>query len=159
MDSKSRGVDVPTGGAMTADPAVDPDSEVVLHAERLTTSRERVAVERVRFAKRIVTTTRTIEVPVRVEELVVTRGPLSGDLDGAPFDAAPGRGGEELVIVLHEEVPEVVVRGGIPVEKITVTVRSVAGEQVVSADLRREVVDVELSAQDDRVELQSGPSV
>jgi len=108
-----------------------------LHAEQLTISTERVAVERVRFTKRIVTTTRTIEVPVPVEQLVVQREPL--DPTGATVEGAPDR--DEFVIVLHEEVPEVTVRV-VPTERVVVRVRTVAGEERLTADLATEVADV-----------------
>lgn len=55
---------------------VDSTVDVVLHAERLLISRARYATERVRFSKRIVTTTRTIEIPVRIEQLVISHEPF-----------------------------------------------------------------------------------
>lgn len=109
-----------------------------LHAERLLIGRERVAVERVRFTKRIVTTTRTIEVPVRVEQLVISHEEL--DPPVAVGGHAP-LGDEEFVIVLHEEVPEVTVRI-VPTERVVVRTRTVTGIELVTADLATEVVDV-----------------
>lgn len=113
---------------------------VELHAERLTTATERVAVERVRFTKRIVRTTRTIEVPVRVEQLVIDHEPLD---PADPVGTAASTGEDEFVIVLHEEVPEVSLRV-VATERIVVGVRTVAEEETVSATLRSEVVDVVL---------------
>ncbi|WP_432561672.1 DUF2382 domain-containing protein [Kineococcus sp. SYSU DK003] len=110
--------------------------EVQLHQEVLHVGTERVAVERVRVAKRIVTETRTIEVPVRTEELVVTRE----ELDPVPL-AEPAADADEIVVVLHEEVPEVTLRV-LPVERVVVRKRTVRGEDVVSADLATEVADV-----------------
>lgn len=114
-------------------------SEILLHAERLGITTSRVATERVRFTKRIVTTTRTIEVPVRVEQLVVTHEALPADF------ATPEVGGfPELVIVLHEEVPEVTLRV-VPVERITVDVVTAVRDEVVTAELAAEVLDVSRS--------------
>lgn len=118
-----------------------PDVEVVLRGERLRTGTERVPVERVRFSKRIVTTTRTVEVPVRVEQLVVSHEPI-GDGDLPAGEPGPPPGDEELVIVLHEEVPRVTL-DVVPVEEVRVRVRTVAGEQVVTTAVRREVADVQ----------------
>jgi uncharacterized protein (TIGR02271 family) len=120
---------------------VEAGAEVVAHAERLLISSQRVAVERVRFSKRIVTTTRTIEVPVRVEELVVHHEPFQ---EGVPVeDTGTISGGEDLVIVLHEEVPEVTLRVQ-PVERVSVRVRDVADEEIVSTELRRETISVDV---------------
>jgi len=124
----------PTGRADVAD--------VVLHEERLLTSTERVAVERVRISKRIVTTTRTIEVAVRAEQLVVTHEPLSTQESGPLVDdAATTAAGREVVLVLHEEVPDVTLRV-VPVERVVVGKRSVPGEQTVSVELAAETAEV-----------------
>jgi len=119
-----------------ADVGAEVGAEVVLHQERLSITTRRVPVERVRFTKRIVTTTRTIEVPVRVEQLVVTHEPLSDE-----FPVTDGEVSPELVIVLHEEVPEVTLRV-VPVERVSVAVRTVTRDEVVVAELATEVVDV-----------------
>lgn len=133
--------DAVVGGPGTGAAGHDTDprgAEVVLREERLLVTTQRVGVERVRISKRIVTRTRTVEVPVRVEELVMTRKPLT-----AQEPAAVGAGDREgdLVIVLHEEVPEVTLRV-VPVERVVVTTHSVAGEETVSAELRAEAVDI-----------------
>jgi uncharacterized protein (TIGR02271 family) len=112
--------------------------DVVLHEERLVVSTQRVAVERVRISKRIVTEVRTVEVPVRVEQLVVSREALDA---GEPLDAGAGRRAGDLVLVLHEEVPEVVLHV-VAVERVVVTTQDVAGEQTVSVQLASEVADV-----------------
>lgn len=138
--------DVPTGGRHLVDGgpglvAHDPTllgAEVVLHEERLIVSTQRVAVERVRISKRIVTEVRTVEVPVRVEQLVVSREPVGA---GEPIALEPGDRAGDLVLVLHEEVPEVTLRV-VAVERVVVTTQVVAGEQTVSAVLATEVADI-----------------
>lgn len=121
-------------------------AEVVLHEQRLQVMQERVAVERVRISKRIVTETRTIEVPVRVEQLVIAHEPLTSQeagnhLGGGQAGEVPG----ELVLVLHEEVPEVSLRV-LPVERVVVRKQTVAATQTVSAELSREVADISTTA-------------
>ncbi len=86
-----------------------------------------------------------MEVPVRVEQLVVEREPLDADGTAAAGRAATGAAPEPLEIVLHEEVPVVSVRVQ-PVEVVRVSVRDVQGEQVVRAELRSEQVAVETVA-------------
>lgn len=147
-------------------------ADVVVHAERLLLSRERVAVERVRFTKRIVTTTRTVVVPVRVEQLVVSHEPFpEGTVvdEGAALDtsgpgaSATATGGSNpgdvdtdgLVILLHEEVPEFTVRVQ-PVERVTIGVRAVAEEDVVTAVLRSETVEVDVAGAAGRLAEQPG---
>ncbi|NYD20521.1 DUF2382 domain-containing protein [Kineococcus aurantiacus] len=116
---------------------------MVLSAEVLSTGTVRVPVERVRVAKRIVHTTRTIEVPVRVEELVVTREAVQATADPATgFEPVPGAGPTEVVLVLHEEVPQVSLRVQ-PVEVVRIGVVTVAGEELVRTELRTEVAEVE----------------
>ncbi|GAB3462692.1 DUF2382 domain-containing protein [Kineococcus endophyticus] len=113
---------------------------MVLSAEALRTGTVRVARERVRISKRIVETTRTVEVPVRVEQLVVVHEPLGPD-DPVP-DVDPTAPVEELVVVLHEEVPEVTLRVH-PVELVRIGIDTVPGEVVVEADVRSEEVEVD----------------
>ena len=111
---------------------------MVLSAETLTVSTVRVPRERVRISKRVVTSTRTLEVQVRSEELVITREPV-GDLDEVTAPAGDG----ELVVVLREEVPEVSLRVE-PVELVRIGVTRVQGQDVVHAELRTEVADVDV---------------
>ncbi|GAB3218612.1 hypothetical protein GCM10027586_11340 [Kineococcus gypseus] len=105
----------------------------------------RVARERVRVSKRVVSEVRTVQVPVRVEQLVVEREPLDADAGDADAPAAGDTAAAEpLVIVLHEEVPVVSVRAE-PVEVVRIGVRTVQGEQTVSTELRSEQVVVDRS--------------
>ncbi|GAB7193646.1 hypothetical protein NUM3379_43560 [Kineococcus sp. NUM-3379] len=113
------------------------EHEIVLSAERLQHSVVRIPRERVRISKRITTEVRTLEVPVRVEQLVVRHEALTGHADATATAEPP----EELVLVLHEEVPEVSLRVR-PTEQVRVRVRQVTGTQVVSDVVRHEEVDV-----------------
>ena len=123
----------------TPHPSDRTEHDIVLSAERLQHSVVRVPRERVRISKRITTEIRTLEVPVRVEQLVVRHEALTGtgraDVDGTAETP------EELVLVLHEEVPEVSLRVR-PIERVRVRVRQVTGKQVVSDVVRHEEVDL-----------------
>ena len=122
---------------MTAPHTPEPaEHEMVLSAERLQHSVIRRPRERVRISKRITTEVRTLEVPVRVEQLVVRREPVGG-VDGGPGGDAP----EELVLELHEEVPVVSLEVR-PTERVRVRVQQITGTQVVSDLLRHEEVDL-----------------
>ena len=111
-------------------------AEVVLSAEQLSVGVERVPVERVRVSKRIVEELRTIQVPLRREELVLTRETLAST--GPVPGAAPV---EDLVMVLHEEVPVVSVTTQ-AYERVTVSVETVTTEEVLRTELRTEHASV-----------------
>jgi len=90
----------------------------VSRAQNLSWVTERVLTERVRIRARIVTTTRLLQVPFRVEQLVVD---------------------------LHEEVSEDTLRVQ-PKERVRVHVHTVAGERIVRAEVGHEVLDVDTGA-------------
>ncbi|PTL72265.1 hypothetical protein C1I63_05000 [Rathayibacter caricis DSM 15933] len=123
---------------MSASPETPPS--VVLHEERLVVSTRRFATERVRLERVVVTEQRTITVDVRREEIRLVREPLPGD-DPLPGDGAAAPV-EPVVVILHEERIGIT-RTVVPVERVTLRVASVAGERDVTAELRREVVDVD----------------
>jgi uncharacterized protein (TIGR02271 family) len=109
---------------------------VVLSAERLSVGVERVPAGRVRISKRIVEELRTVQVPLRREELVVTQEPLSAD--GRLPAGGPA---EDLVLVLHEEVPVVSV-GTRAYERVVVSVETVRTEETLRTELRTEHASV-----------------
>jgi uncharacterized protein (TIGR02271 family) len=128
---------------MDADQVGDGAVEVVRHEERLAVGSTRRAVGRVRVAKRVVTEERTVTVTVRREELVVEEQPLSSD---EPIDAVEDfadRGGAPVLelVLWEEEVRTEVV--AVPRERVRVYVDRVESSTQVSADLAREVVQVE----------------
>ncbi|WP_337063358.1 YsnF/AvaK domain-containing protein, partial [Kineococcus sp. G2] len=121
-------------------------AEVLRSAEELRTRTVRAPRERVRIRKQIVSEVRTVEVPVRVERLVVEHEPLDGAAAGPAGENPTGpASAEPLEIVLHEEVPVVSLRVQ-PVEVVRVGVRTVQDEEVVEVDLRSEQVVVEQEA-------------
>lgn len=105
---------------------------------------------RVRFRRRIVTETRTLEVTVRREELeiedlhVIDRnGALVGSAKDGPVTDAPAPA-EPLVIVLQEEVPEVSLRLR-PYEQVIVTTTIGTRAGRVTSEVQREEVDVKIT--------------
>ncbi|WP_409484358.1 DUF2382 domain-containing protein [Arsenicicoccus dermatophilus] len=139
------------------------------HEEELFVTTRPVVTGRLRLSKRVVTEERTIV--VRREELVVEEIPVDEHdreqgLAGNPakdaaieasrehHPVAPDEHGEAAPvheIVLHEER---VVTQVIPVERVRVFVDRVTREETVSADLAKEVVEVEHF--DTRLEGRSG---
>jgi stress response protein YsnF len=130
--------------------------EVVRSEQRLVPGVERRVGGRVRVAKRVVTEERTLTVTVRREELVVEHLPVAegvigegtvGDQGGEAVvhtGAARAPGSDAvLTLVLSEEVPEVTVRA-VPRERVRVHVDRVTTEEVVTGDVARERVDVDL---------------
>ncbi|MCJ1688574.1 YsnF/AvaK domain-containing protein [Rathayibacter sp. VKM Ac-2927] len=118
---------------------LNPAVTVIRHEERLTVSTQRLATERVRIERVIVTEQRTVTVDVRREELRITREPLpEGSLIPAGASTIET---EPLVMVLHEE-QIAIVKTVVPVERVTVTTEPVVEDQEVTAALGQEVVDV-----------------
>ncbi|KQO62687.1 YsnF/AvaK domain-containing protein [Curtobacterium sp. Leaf261] len=115
------------------------DVAVVRHEEQLRVSTDVVATERVRLERVVVTEQRTITVDVSHEEIRLTREPIVGG-GPVPADAPAARG--PVVVVLHEE-RIALVRTVVPVERVTMTTRSVTEDVLVAEDLRYEDVDVE----------------
>lgn len=125
-------------GHHPADPASrggGSEASVVRSAEQLVVGDGWHRAERVVVRRRIVTEQRQITVDVRHEELVVEHLPLSG---GGAQEPAPV---EVLVLELHEEVPEVVLRTR-AYERVTVAVQRVAAQVEVSGEVRHEEVEV-----------------
>ena len=141
---------VPSG---TEAAARDGDDATTLSQEVLHVGTEWAEAGQIRLRRRIVTETRTVEVSVRREELVVDvldvderRGALVGTArDGRVSDEPDPR--RPLVIVLQEEVPEVSVRLR-PYERVTVTTTIGHRTGRVTDDLRHEEAQLDTSAAD-----------
>ena len=124
------------------------DSLVVTRSEeRLQVDTARRPYQRVVVRRRVVTETvvQRVEVQVRREVLEIERMPVA-DAAGTA-DLLPGGLPAEpqvLEVVLHEERPVVGVEV-VPVERVRITTDRVPGEHVVSADLRSERIDVDVS--------------
>ena len=123
-------------------------AEVVLSAERLTASTEWTVTGAVRFRRRITSSTRTVEVTVRREELDIEvrdvtdragawvgteyRGPA---VPPPPVVTGPG------VFVLREEIPQVTVHA-VPYERVTVNIDRVTEQVLLTDTARREEATV-----------------
>jgi len=120
------------------------EAVVTVSEERAVSRLVRVPVERVRVRTRVVTEVVRVDVEVRRQELVVERVPVDEVEASAAATTDLGEP-EQVVVVLHEEVP-VVTTEIRPVERVTVRARRVESTTPVTVDLSREVVEVEQDA-------------
>lgn len=111
--------------------------EMTAHDERLRITTERVPRTRVRLVKTVVTEQRTVSVTVRREEVHLVREPIP---DAEPVTATAFVPTEQEV-VLHEE-RVVVGTETVPVERVRLVVDEVAEDREVTADVRRERVEL-----------------
>ncbi len=117
------------------------DDVMTRSEERLVAGTRSEEVGRVRLRKYVVAENVTETVPVSREEMRVRREPITDSDLGA---AAPGVAfsEEKREITLHAERP-VVAKEAVPVERVRVDKESVTEEERISADLRREEIEVE----------------
>lgn len=127
---------------------VGDDGEVVRHEERLKVGKETQEAGRVRLRKHVVTENRTVEVPVRREEVRVERTPIN---DGEGRAAAGARLGEdEEEVVLHEERP-VVEKEVVAAEKVGLQKDTVEETRQVQAEVSKEQIEVDGADVDGRL--------
>ena len=113
--------------------------EVIRSEERLSAATTRHVTSRIRVGKRVVTEQRTITVNVSREEFYLEELPLDA---APPADSGLAGADRDVVIVLREEEPVVTTRL-VPVEQVRVRVVRVTEEAVSTAEVAREVVEVE----------------
>lgn len=106
--------------------------------ERLRADTETVETGRVRLHKHVVTAQQQITVPIRREEVHVTREPVKPDEARADGEM----GDEELEVILHEERP-LVTKQIVPVERVTLNTETIQENREVSDTVRREEIKVE----------------
>jgi uncharacterized protein (TIGR02271 family) len=107
--------------------------------ERLHVGTESVPVGRARLRKYVVTENVTTTVPVSHEEIRLEREPITdGNLDSALSGQDITEAEHE--VQLHAERP-VVSKETVPVERVRLTTESVAGEEQVSEEVRKEQID------------------
>jgi uncharacterized protein (TIGR02271 family) len=119
--------------------------------ERLHVGTESVPVGRARLRKYVVTENVTTTVPVSHEEVRLEREAIT---DANRDDALSGQDITEAEheVQLHAERP-VVTKETVPVERVRLATESVAGEEQVSAEVRKEQIDepeVETRPREDR---------
>lgn len=110
---------------------------VLRSEERLRASTETVETGRVRLRKYVVTAQQNITVPIRREEVHVTREPVKA---GEVTDARIAE--EEREVILHEERP-VVVKEIVAVERVSLDIETIQENREVTDTIRREEVKVD----------------
>jgi uncharacterized protein (TIGR02271 family) len=143
-------------GSAAADARVGADAagdggEMTRSEERLHVGKESVPVGRARLRKYVVTENVTTTVPVSHEEVRLEREPIT---DANRDSALSGQDITEAEheVQLHAERP-VVNKETVPVERVRLTTESVAGEEQVSEEVRKEQIDgpeVETRSRQDR---------
>jgi uncharacterized protein (TIGR02271 family) len=126
-------------GTATGDQASD--EAMTRSEERVDVSTETVESGRARLRKYVVTENVTQTVPVRREEAVIEREPIT-DANEADALSGPDISEGEHEVILHEERP-VVEKTVEPVERVRLTTETVADEESVSEDVRKEQIDVD----------------
>jgi len=110
--------------------------------ERLHAEKRPVETGEVRIRKEAHTETKTLEVPVQREEIVVERTPVHGKAAAGGITADTGWEGDEIRIPLHGEKVDVS-KEAVVTEEVKVGKRVVQDTQRVSGDVRKEEVKVE----------------
>ena len=117
------------------------DDAMTRSEERLHVGTERVATERVRLRKYLVTEEKTITVPVTREEVRIETVPIGEESADDLTDAAAISAAEAQVILSEERV--VVTTESVPVERVRLRKESVTEEQQVHEQLRKERIETE----------------
>ena len=108
-----------------------------LHEERLRTRKENVQTGEVALRKETTVEHKTMEVPVRKEEVVIERRPASGAASSADL-----KEGEEIRIPVKEEKARAS-KETVVTEEVNVSKRKRQDTQTVSGDVRKERLKVE----------------
>lgn len=120
--------------------------ELIRSEEQLVLTPRRRAIGRVRLRRVIVTEDVLLQVSVRREEVHIEHLPADGPVP--PDIDVDDEEGVRYRMVLHHEVPEVVMRV-VPRETVRVVVTTESAATEVSVPLRREEVSVDLPDGDD----------
>jgi uncharacterized protein (TIGR02271 family) len=121
-----------------ADFGTTPRQSIIRSEERLHASTEAVESGRVKLRKYIVTTQQKITVPIRHEEVHVTREPVKPGEAGTSIQI----GEEEREVILHEERP-IVAKEIVAVERVSIDTEIVQENREVSDTVRREEIEVD----------------
>jgi len=123
--------------------SMDSEKVMELHEEQLDVTTERMQTGEVHVRKEIITETRTIEVPVTREEIVVERRALDGDAREGSLEAADlDMDRKEIRIPVSEEFVHID-KKVVPREEIRVSKEKITDTKTVSEDVRREEAHVE----------------
>jgi len=114
------------------------DAAMTLSEERLEVGKESREAGRARLRKYTTTETETVQVPVTKEKLVVERNPVSGEHAAGPI----GDSDQVEEITLREE-RAVIDKETVAVEEVRIGKEQVTEHETVSAEVRKEHVDVD----------------
>ena len=128
-----------TVGRDTSGPTTD--EAMTRSEERLNVGTRTEETGRARLRKYVVTENVTETVPVSREEVRVEREPITDANIGNAMDG-PAISEEEHEVTLHAERP-VVAKEAVPVERIRLDKTTVTDQETVSADVRKEEIEVD----------------
>jgi uncharacterized protein (TIGR02271 family) len=135
-----------TVGRDTSGPTTD--DAMTRSEERLNVGTRSEEIGRARLRKYVVTENATETVPVSREEIRVEREPITDTNVGAAMDG-PAISEEEHEVTLRAERP-VVEKEAVPVERVRLDKETVTDTETVSADLRKEEIEVDGAVDRDR---------
>ena len=133
-DVQGRAVGRDTSGPTT-------DDAMTRSEERLNVGTRTEETGRARLRKYVVTENVTETVPVTREEVRIEREPITDANVGNAMDG-PAISEEEHEVTLHAERP-VVEKEAVPVERVRLDKQTVTEQETVSADLRKEEIEVD----------------
>lgn len=120
------------------------DDAMTRSEERLNVGTESVQAGRARLRKYVVTESQNVTVPVSREEVRVEREPIT-DANRGNATSGPDISEEEHEMTLNEE-RVVVDKDTVPVERVRMDKDTVTEERNVSADVRKEEIEVDAEA-------------
>ncbi len=127
-----------TVGDDTAVAGRNTGGEVTRSEEQVRVGTEKVQAGRARLRKYVTTEQQTVTVPVSHEEVRLEREPIAeGDRDAA--DAEIGEAEQEVVLTAERPVVE---KDVVAVEKVRLGTETVTEQQQVSADVRKEQIEL-----------------
>jgi uncharacterized protein (TIGR02271 family) len=144
LDTSGRQADLGTNshgtvGHDTSGPTTD--NAMTRSEEQLRVGVERREAGKARMRKYVVTENVTQTVPVTREEVRVEREPITDANRGDAYDG-PAISEEEHEVTLHAE-RAVVEKEAVPVERVRLDTETVTSQETVSADVRKEKIEVE----------------
>lgn len=135
-----------TVGHDTSGPTTD--DAMTRSEERMTVGTTSQETGRARLRKYVVSENVTETVPVSHEEVRLEREPITDANAGKAMDG-PAISEEEHEVTLHAERP-VVEKEAVPVERVRMDKTTVTDQEQVSADLRKEEIEVDGATDDTR---------
>jgi uncharacterized protein (TIGR02271 family) len=136
----------PAVGRDTSGPTTD--NAMTRSEERLDVGTRTEEVGRARLRKYVVTENQTETVPVSRQEVRVEREPITDANVGNALDG-PAISEEEHEVTLHAERP-VVEKEAVPVERVRLDTETVTDTETVSADVRKEQIELDGTDTNDR---------